>query len=90
MIPEFHHFFEVPNLNVIWGLVAAIRYDFDDTEPRSQFKLLRAFMGEKMAGPISFISWLRYVFPFSSIYSNIVESMEAFRVLLKHVIKDQR
>ena len=47
-------------------------------------------MGEKMAGPISFISWLRYIFPFSSIYSNIVDSMETFRVLLKHVIEDQR
>ena len=89
-IPEFDRFFETPNLNVIWGLVAAIRYDFNDPQPRTQFKLLRTFFGEKLAGPITFVSWLRYIFPFSMIYSNIIKAMDSFRILLKHVIEDQR
>ena len=89
-IPEFDRFFETPNLNVIWGLVAAIRYDFNDPQPGTQFKLLRTFFGEKLAGPITFVSWLRYIFPFSMIYSNIIKAMDSFRILLKHVIEDQR
>ena len=90
LIPEFDRFFETPNLNVIWGLVAAIRYDFNDPQPRTQFKLLRTFFGEKLAGPITFVSWLRYIFPFSMIYSNIIKAMDSFRILLKHVIEDQK
>ena len=32
--PQVERFFEVPNLNVIWGLVAAIRYDYEDSKPK--------------------------------------------------------
>ena len=90
IIAGAHNFLEVPNLNVIWGLVAAIRYDFEDTEPKRQFDYLRTFLGEKLAGPISFIPWLRYLYPFSTIFNDIVKAMDAFRVLLKNIIEDQR
>ena len=59
-------------------------------QPGTQFKLLRTFFGEKLAGPITFVSWLRYIFPFSMIYSNIIKAMDSFRILLQHVIEDQR
>ena len=83
-------FFEIPNLNVIWGLVAGHRYQFEDPEPHRQFQLLKSFLGEKLAGPITFVPWLHYLFPFSRIYSNIIKAMDTFRVLLKRVIQDQR
>ena len=50
-------FMEVPNLNIIWGLVAALRYDFNDPQPKKQFHYLRTFLGEKLAGKSSL--WLK-------------------------------
>ena len=47
-------FLEVPNLNIIWGLVAALRYDFNDPQPKKQFQYLRTFLGEKLAGKSTF------------------------------------
>lgn len=90
VIPQANKLFEVPNLNVIWGLVAALRFDYTDPEPGKQFEYLRAFLGEKLAGPITFVPWLHLIFPFSSIYNRIIRAMDSFRILLKNVIKDQR
>ena len=50
MMYDADRFLEVPNLNVIWGLVAALRYDFNDPQPKKQFQHLRTFLGEKLAG----------------------------------------
>ena len=50
MMYDADRFLEVPNLNVIWGLVAALRYDFNDPQPKKQFQYLRTFLGEKLAG----------------------------------------
>ena len=47
---DAERFLEVPNLNIIWGLVAALRYDFNDPQPKKQFQYLRTFLGEKLAG----------------------------------------
>jgi len=53
MMYDADRFLEVPNLNVIWGLVAALRYDFNDPQPKKQFQHLRTFLGEKLAGPLT-------------------------------------
>lgn len=89
-LEEVGKFLITPNLNVIWGLVAALRYDFTDPEPQEQFRYLKTFFGEKLAGPITFVPWLHYFFPFSGIYKKIIKAMDSFRILLKNVIKDQR
>ena len=34
LLSKADRFFEVPNLNVIWALVAAIRYDYGDAKPK--------------------------------------------------------
>ena len=60
MMYDADRFLEVPNLNIIWGLVAALRYDFNDPQPKKQFQYLRTFLGEKLAGKSSF--WLKNVF----------------------------
>ena len=83
-------FFEVPNLNVIWGLVAAIRYDYNDSKPREQFDYLRAFLGEKNAGPLTFVPWLKFLPPFYTIYHTIIKAMDNFRSNLLDIIEEQR
>jgi hypothetical protein len=90
VLPSADRFFEVPNLNVIWGLVAAFRYDYNDPRPRNQFRLLRTFLGEKLAGPLTFVPWLKFIPPFNWIYKNIIVSMASFRTSLKDVISTQK
>ena len=50
-IPEFDRFFETPNLNVIWGLVAAIRYDFNDPQPSKEPPLNRRELDSSLLLP---------------------------------------
>ena len=50
MMYDADRFWEVPNLNVIWGLVAALRHDFKDPVPKKQFQYMRTLFGEKLAG----------------------------------------
>lgn len=90
ILPETGKYLEVPNLNVIWGLVGAARYAFDDPEPKKQFGYLRTLLGEKLAGPMTFVPYINNVPPFSKIYANIVNAMDTFRETLARVIKEQR
>ena len=84
-------YFLSPQSLVLFSSVRTVKHHFGwSLQPGIQFKLLRTFFGEKLAGPITFVSWLRYIFPFSMIYSNIIKAMDSFRILLKHVIEDQR
>nr|AKH03505.1 cytochrome P450 3038C1 [Paracyclopina nana] len=83
-------YFEVPNLNVIWGLVGASRYTFEDAEPKKQFGYLRTLLGEKLAGPMTFVPYINSVPPFSRIYKNIINAMDSFRETLIRVIAEQK
>ena len=56
MMYDADRFWEVPNLNVIWGLVAALRHDFKDPVPKKQFQYMRTLFGEKLAGIYIFFS----------------------------------
>ena len=57
---------------------------------REQFDYLRTFLGEKNAGPLTFVPWLKFIPPFYNIYNNIIESMKCFRKNLTDIIDQQR
>ena len=83
-------YFDLPDLNVIWGLVAGIRYDYDDPRPHRQFEILRAFLQENLAGPITAVPWLKKAPYFKDIYRGIRASMNEFRILLRKIAAEQK
>nr|WAQ80662.1 methyl farnesoate epoxidase/farnesoate epoxidase [Tigriopus japonicus] len=89
-LTKMDQYFDLPDLNIIWGLVAGIRYEYDDPAAHQQFDYLRSFLQESTAGPMTTTPWLKYIPPFKGIYWNIRQTMDAFRVLIKSVIQDQR
>jgi len=75
-------YFDLPDLNVIWELVAGIRcgksnlnrlqnagfrYEYDDQSAHKQFDYLRAFLQESTAGPMTATPWLKKVISFEQI-----------------------
>ena len=66
------------------------RYPYDNPAVIKQFQYLRSFLGNSMAGPITTNPWLKSVPPTKGIYWNIRKGMDAFRVLIKQVVEEQR
>ena len=82
-------YFDVPSLNVVWEIVAGIRYDYSDPKAIRQLEFLRTFVQEPCTGPISTISWLKKLSPFDKIYLDIQKAMVDFRIMIQEVIEHQ-
>ena len=89
-LTNMDRFFEMPMINLIWETVASKRYDYDDPTPKRQFDLLKTFMSQKWAGPLTLAKFLKLVPPFKQIYIDIKRSMEDFRIYLRKTIQEQR
>jgi len=80
--------FDLPDLNIIWGLVAGRRYDYSDPRLKEQFRYLATLFGEPTVGPMTVLEGLTRIPPFSGILANIRVSMGKFRSYIRDVISD--
>ena len=83
-------FFDLPCLNVIWSLVNTSRFDYEDQHLKKMIQLIDKFTMNNFVGPLVGIPYLKYIPPFSFIYSNIKSNMDTFKQYIENLVTGQK
>jgi len=83
---EMDDFFDLPCLNIIWGLVNSTRFDYEDEKLKRQIQMIDKFTMESAIGPLVAMRPLRFIPPFSFIYNNVKNSMDLFKGYMRNLV----
>ncbi|XP_023340901.1 methyl farnesoate epoxidase [Eurytemora carolleeae] len=82
-------FFDLPSLNIIWGLINSSRFEYTDQKLKEQIQLINKFTMESTIGPLVAMRSLKYVPPFSFIYSDIKNNMDKFKLFIRNLVNSE-
>jgi len=86
---EMADFFDLPCLNIIWGLINSSRYEYDDEKLKEHIELINKFTMESAIGPLVAIRSLKYIPPFSFIYTNVKQNMDVFKQYMRNLVNSE-
>jgi len=86
---EMDAFFDLPCLNIIWGLVNSTRFDYEDEKLKEQIQMIDKFTMESAIGPLVAMRPLRYIPPFSFIYNNVKKNMDIFKGHMRNLVNKE-
>ena len=78
--------FDIPSLNVIWRIASGQRFDYNDKSSRQMIDNIESFTMEKCLGPMSGVSYMKYLPPFNRIFANLAHRMDLVKSFFQHYI----
>jgi len=92
-VVKLGNIFNCAALNVVWNLIAATKFEYDDPNMAKLVDAVNSFMvvGKDVIGkPFGNMPWLRFFPPFRSKMNRLVSDMQIFRVFIGESISERR